>query len=66
MEDAHITIADLYQDSSSANSFTSIFKVVEEAATANRPMPISLFGVFDGHGGSDIDIETHGNFFLTS
>lgn len=38
MEDAHIAIADL----------NTIAEEVEDSAT-----PVSLFGVFDGHGGTD-------------
>jgi serine/threonine protein phosphatase PrpC len=53
MEDAHITIPNLREDPSVTEKVSSVFQSVNDNYCKDEnPMPtISLFGVFDGHGG---------------
>ena len=57
MEDAHITIPNLREDPSLTEKVVSVFQAVNDADSNNiktvfsEPV-ISLFGVFDGHGGA--------------
>lgn len=65
MEDAHITIPNLREDTSSAEKALSVFQAVNDVdsnniKTISTPQPvISLFGVFDGHGGADANPTIH-------
>eukprot|EP01035_Chromulina_nebulosa_P008377 gene8377-11350_t len=59
MEDAHITIPNLREDPSLTENVVSVFQAVNDAdsnniKTASSEPVISLFGVFDGHGGKEV------------
>ena len=58
MEDAHITITNLQDDPSVTEKVLSVFQSVNDnVSSVEKPKPtISLFGVFDGHGGDEFEL----------
>lgn len=67
MEDAHITIPNLREDPSLTEKVVSVFQAVNDAdsnniKTAFSEPVISLFGVFDGHGGANATTKRYVSF----